>query len=170
MTAAKTKTAKDLFFEREQNKSAYECTSCGRPHEVGKPFKNYFLYPLLHSLQVLLFIFLVNFALGTIVHFVTEERFAAFMEKSIWVQPFLATLVGLIPNCASSVVLTEGFLRGAIQFGSCIAGLCANAGLGFVVLLKNTKKWKRNIALIAFVYFVSVFFGYLINGLSALFF
>ena len=170
VSATKPKSAKDMFFEREANKSAYECTSCGRPHEVGKPLKNYFFYPLLHSLQVLLFIFLVNFALGSIVHFVTEERFAAFMERSIWVQPCLTTLVGLIPNCASSVVLTEGFLQGAIQFGSCVAGLCANAGLGFVVLLKNTKKWKRKFALIAFVYLISVFFGYLINGAQALLF
>lgn len=170
VSEAKEKTAKDLFFEREANKEEFECTSCGRSHEEGKPFKNYFLSPFLHSLQVLFFIFLVNFVLGAIIEGVTEERFAAFMEKSVWVQPFLTSLVGLIPNCASSVVLTEGFLQGAIKFGSCIAGLCANAGLGFVVLLKNTKKWKRNLALVGFVYFVSVTFGYLINGAQMLFF
>jgi hypothetical protein len=71
--------------------------------------------------------------------------------------------VGLIPNCASSVVITETFLGGGIAFGSFVAGLCANAGMGFVVLLKNTRKWKRNLFLLLTSYFVSVAVGMLCN-------
>ena len=54
-------------------------------------------------------------------------------------------------------------MSGAITFGSCVAGLCANAGMGFVVLLRNVKKWKRNAALIAFSYFLAVAVGMLLN-------
>jgi hypothetical protein len=109
------------------------------------------------------FIFLVNFVLTAIIHSVGEEAFAAFMHRNRFVQPFITCAVGLIPNCASSVVLTETFLGGGITFGSCAAGLCANAGMGFVVLLKNTRKWKRNLTLIAVSYAVAVCVGLLLN-------
>ena len=89
---------------------------------------------------------------------------AEFMQRGAAAQPFIAALVGLIPNCASSVVITQCFLKGGILFGSCVAGLCANAGLGFVVLLKNTKQWKRNLALIGITYLVSVAAGGMINA------
>lgn len=150
----------DFFFRKEES----ECTSCGRDHDDGKPWKTYFLQPVLHALQVAAFIFIVNFVLGTIVYFVTEEKFMSFMQKGVIAQPFIAALIGLIPNCASSVVITQCFLKGGILFGSCVAGLCANAGLGFVVLLKNTKEWKRNLALIGVSYLVAVVAGTCINA------
>ena len=105
----------------------------------------------------------MNFILTAIVHSVGEDAFAAFMLRNRFLQPFLTCLVGLVPNCASSVVLTETFLAGGITFGSCVAGLCVNAGMGFVVLLKNVRKWKRNLALIGVAYGVSVLVGVLLN-------
>lgn len=137
--------------------------SCGRTHSGDSAWKNYLLYPLIHTLKVAAFIFLVNFVLTAIIHTVGEETFAAFMNNNRFVQPFIASAIGLIPNCASSVVLTETFLSGAITFGTCAAGLCANAGMGFVVLLRNTRKWKRNLALIGVCYAVSVVIGVLMN-------
>ena len=137
--------------------------SCGRTHDETRPFMNYFVYPLLHTLQVAAFIFLVNVLLTWIIHEVGEEVFAQFMQKNRFAQPFIACAIGLIPNCASSVVLTETFLSGGIAFGSCLAGLCSNAGMGFVVLLRNTRQWKRNLALIAVCYILPVIVGLIVN-------
>ncbi len=137
--------------------------SCGRKHEGEGAWRNYLWYPVLHTLKVAAFIFLVNFVLTAIIHSVGEDAFKAFMHGNRFLQPFIACAVGLIPNCASSVVLTECFLEGAITFGTCAAGLCANAGMGFVVLLKNVRRWKRNVALIAFCYALSVTVGLLLN-------
>ncbi len=137
--------------------------SCGRTHDGEGAWKNYLLNPLLHTLKVAAFIFLVNFVLTAVIHTVGEAKFAAFMHGNRFLQPFIACAVGLIPNCASSVVLTETFLSGAITFGTCAAGLCANAGMGFVVLLKNVRKWKRNLTLIGICYAVSVAVGLLLN-------
>ncbi len=146
----------------EEKETDVNC-SCGRKHDSDDAWTNYLLYPLLHTLKVALFIFLVNFVLTSIIHGVGEEKFAAFMHGNRFLQPFVACAVGLIPNCASSVVLTETFLSGAITFGTCAAGLCANAGMGFVVLLRNVRQWKRNLALIALCYLLSVLVGVLLN-------
>ncbi len=154
----------DYFMEQylQEREVDVNC-SCGRSHDTDSGWKNYLLYPLLHTLKVAAFIFLVNFVLTAIMHTVGEDKFAAFMHGNRFLQPFIACAVGLIPNCASSVVLTESFLGGAITFGTCAAGLCANAGMGFVVLLKNVRKWKRNVLLIVVCYAVSVLVGVLLN-------
>ena len=167
----KTPTTVHEIFMRgylEEQLSQGECVSCGREHDSSRPIYTYFVTPLLHALKVAGFIFLVNLALGYLIELVGEQTFSAFMQKNLFLQPFLTSAIGLIPNCASSVVITETFLMGGISFGSCLAGLCANAGLGFVVLLKNTKKWKRNIAMIAFSYAVAVVIGVIFNSFSLL--
>ena len=157
-------TVHDYFMQQYLDDKEVDANcSCGRAHGDDNPWKNYLLYPLLHTLRVAAFILLVNFVLTAIIHSVGEEKFAAFMNGNRFVQPFIACAIGLIPNCASSVVLTETFLSGAITFGTCAAGLCANAGMGFVVLLRNVRKWKRNVALIIVCYAVSVLVGVLLN-------
>ncbi len=161
----KPNTVHEYFMQQylEEREVDVNC-SCGRKHEAGeKAWKNYLLNPLIHAVKVAVFIFLVNFVLTAVIHTVGEDKFAAFMHGNRFLQPFIACAVGLIPNCASSVVLTEAFLGGAITFGTCAAGLCANAGMGFVVLLRNVRKWKRNLALIIFCYAVSVLVGLLLN-------
>ncbi len=154
-----------VFMPKEED----ECTSCGRNHDTDKPVLTYFVFPLLHSLKIALYVFLVTFAFGLLVELVGEENVMAFMNANVFIQPFITAAIGLIPNCASSVVITQSYLLGGITFGSCVAGLCANAGLGFVVLLKNTKKWKRNLALLIGMYAVSVLVGVAVNGLQLAF-
>ena len=102
-------------------------------------------------------------AFETLFFLVGEESVMAFLQSGYWFQPLISALIGLIPNCASSVVITQAFLSGGITFGSCVAGLCVNAGMGFVVLLKNVRQWKRNLAMIGFCYAISVGIGLLIN-------
>ena len=160
----KPTSVKDAFMKQYLQDGEVEVNcACGKSHDNTNPWKAYLLYPVLHALKVSAFILLVNFTLTAIIHGVGEDAFIAFMHRNRFVQPFVACAVGLIPNCASSVVLTEAFLSGAITFGTCAAGLCANAGMGFVVLLKNVRKWKRNLALIGVCYAVSVLVGILCN-------
>ena len=105
--------------------------------------------------------------LGFIIAEVGEETIAKGLIGGAYIQPFITAAVGLIPNCASSTVITETFVKGGITFGSCIAGLCTNAGLGLVVLLKNTKKIKRNILLVISLYAIAVIVGIVINVIYA---
>ena len=158
------KNVKDIFLSRYQEEKEIDVVcACGKTHGGDSKWQTYLLYPLLHALRVAAFILAVNFALAAIIHAVGEDVFVAFMDKNRFLQPIITCAIGLIPNCASSVVLTETFLSGGITFGSFLAGLCANAGMGFVVLLKNTRQWKRNLALLCVCYFVPVAIGLICN-------
>ena len=164
-------TTHEIFMQAylEERDVETNC-SCGRKHDGDSAWKNYLLYPLLHALKVGLFIFLVNFALEIVIHEIGgEEVFARAMKRNRYIQPFITCAVGLIPNCASSVVITESFLSGAITFGSCVAGLCVNAGMGFVVLLRNTRKWKRNVSFILLSYLIAVCIGLAFNLIAPVF-
>ena len=167
LTDGEPTTVHEIFMQRYlQEKEVEVNCSCGRNHNGEGPWKQYLLYPFLHTLKVAGLIFLVNFALTAIIHGVGEDTFTEFMHGNLFLQPFVTCAVGLIPNCASSVVITETFLGGGIAFGSCVAGLCTNAGMGFVVLLKNVRKWKRNLIMIAACYIIAVAVGLLINLLG----
>ena len=119
-----------------------------------------------HTGQLFVFLLIVNLILG----FIMEMASEAFLQKiflggSIF-QPFLTTLVGMIPNCAASVALTELYIGGQITFGSMMSGLCAGAGLGIAVLLKTNKRKKENLGIILILYGVAVAAGLMLNFLT----
>lgn len=150
-------------YRSKLTEKKFECTSCGHTHDEKHPVITYFVNPLLHSLKIAAYILIVNVIFGVIVYFIGEDTLSAFLQGALWFQPFISAAVGLIPNCASSVVITETYLCGGITFGSCVAGLCTNAGLGLVILIKNTEKWKRNLAVTALMYIIGVSVGLIIN-------
>ncbi len=151
------------LYSEETHITAY---SCGHSHSGKNHLKLYLVEPLLHALQVTAFILLVNLVLNFVMEEVGGAISASFIGGTYF-QPFITAAVGLIPNCASSVIITQTFVEGGITFGSCVAGLCTNAGLGLVVLLKNTKKIKRNILLVIAMYCISVLVGIAVNMVAA---
>lgn len=118
---------------------------------------------LIHSVKIFLFIFAVSYLLGFIVDKIGEEAFSNLLMKDSFYQPVIASLIGLIPNCASSVLLTQTYLNGALSFGSLIAGLCSGAGVGLVVLFKNNKNLKENIAITTLLFLTGVVSGIIIQ-------
>lgn len=141
---------------------------CCEAHDGDSDFKLFFVSPALHSLKIAFYIFIVNFVFGAIIFEVGEESIAAAMMGGKYIQPLITALIGLIPNCASSAVLTETFIKGGIYFGSFVGGLCSNAGLGLVVIFKNSKKMKRNILIVVGLYIVAVVTGLAVNGITTL--
>jgi hypothetical protein len=118
---------------------------------------------LRHTLNIFIFIAIINIALGLLIGLVGEEEFFAILESFGVFTPFIAALVGLIPNCASSVLITELYLEGGLTFGSTVAGLCSGAGLGLMVLYKSNKHIKENIAVTVTLYLISVMCGIILN-------
>lgn len=112
-----------------------------------------------HTIKTFVFIFIVMFALEVCMEAIGEENFAAFIaDKSIF-QALFAGLVGLIPNCASSVIIAQLYAEGAISFGAAFAGLSVGAGTGLLVLFRNNVDKLESVKLTAFLFAVSVLTG-----------
>ncbi len=119
---------------------------------------------LIHTVQISLFIFAVSLLLGIAMHFIGTKAVSEFMLSGSFFQPFVTALFGFIPNCASSVVITELYLQGVISFGSCISGLCTGAGVGLLVLFRsNRHHMKQNFAIMGIMYASAVISGIIIN-------
>lgn len=120
-------------------------------------------HPLLHCIKILVFILAINIIFGAIVEWVGEDNLKDFLSQSSALQPLLAVLIGLIPNCASSVVITELYLLGGLSFGAILAGLCVNAGLGLMVLFKQNKNIKEIIFIMSMLIIPSLITGYALH-------
>ncbi|MGN0478644.1 MAG: putative manganese transporter [Hominenteromicrobium sp.] len=118
---------------------------------------------LRHTVEIFAFILLVNLILGYAIYFIGEENISKLLLNGSVFQPFLTALIGLLPNCAASVILTELFAVGSLEFGSCVAGLCAGAGLGLVVLFRTNHRLKENLAIVGVLYAASVITGLIVN-------
>lgn len=113
-----------------------ESSGCCR-HNLSKPDKSeLILHPIMHTLNVFLFILLISLIINYILS-MHAGFFSGYIFKNSIFQPIITALAGLIPNCAISVAITMMYLKGIISFGSVISGLCAGAGLGILVLFKR---------------------------------
>ena len=101
--------------------------------------------------------------LNTIIHLIGEENIANLVLDVPVLGPVVASIIGLIPNCASSVILTQVYLQNIISLGSMIAGLLVNAGIGLLVLFKVNKSKKENFTILGILYFVGVISGIIID-------
>ncbi len=131
----------------------------GHHHGILKP-------ALKHSLSIFIFIFAASFFINLIAEHVGEESLKTFFEsRGIFVH-FAAALIGLIPNCAASVFITEFFLDGIIGFGAMMSGLLVGAGIGLLVLFRVNNDIKKNICLTAVLYICGVFSGIALDILN----
>lgn len=114
---------------------------------------------LLHTLQIGLFILLINLALNFLLGFVEVET----LGRLIWNRPvagqMLSAAVGLIPNCGSSVAITQLYLAGGMNFGAMISGLLANTGVGLLVLCRVNRHRGENLKIVGILYGISVVGG-----------
>lgn len=116
-----------------------------------------------HTLNILLFIALATFLLNTGIHYLGEEHISKLFLKDSFFSPFISSLIGLIPNCGASVILTELYLGGVISLASCIAGLLTGSGVALLVLFKVNKNKKDNIKILATIYLIGAVSGVLIE-------
>ena len=112
-----------------------------------------------HTVKIFLFLLAVNIALGCAIELVGEENISRLLLHGSVFQPLLSGLIGFIPNCAASVILTELYLEGSLSFGAAVAGLCTGAGLGLLVLFRVNKNWRENLCIAGVLYVAAVVTG-----------
>lgn len=152
----------DLFLRKYGRKRELHdlCEHCGCNEESG------ILKPALwHTVHIFLFILILNLVLNVAIGLLGQERIASLLLSGSVLQPFAAALIGLIPNCAASVMLTQLYLAGTVSFGSCLAGLCSGAGIGLAVLLRMNRSRRENLQIVLTLYLISALCGLVLQFL-----
>lgn len=116
-----------------------------------------------HTINIGIFVLIINFVLNITMEYIGIDLLSKLFMKDTIFSPFISSLVGLIPNCASSVLLTELYLNNVINFGSLIAGLLTGCGIGILLLFKMNKNIKDNIKILLYVYCIGIISGTFID-------
>lgn len=124
---------------------------------------------VIHALQITLFIFLVTLFIGFWVEVLGEDQIGSIIGRQPVLGVLLAGLVGMIPNCAGSVIITQMYLGGILGTGQMMAGLLAGAGVGILVLCRTNRGARENLGIIGLLYGISVCWGILFEILGITF-
>lgn len=143
------------FCEREH---------CACDEEEG----NVFVSALKHTLKIAVMLIAVNVILNFVLGMIGVERLSGSVLNRPIIGEILLALVGLIPNCSVSVVITESYLSGLIGLGGLFAGLLSNAGIGLLVLFRTNKNLKENLVITSTLYGLSAAAGIVITLVSGL--
>lgn len=150
----------DLFFRKKfetsedepEIKDLCEHEHCHCEHGIFKS-------ALKHTINITLYIFIISLFLNIIIYFIGEDNLAHILNSTPVIGPIIASLVGLIPNCASSVIITQLYLSNVLNFATMIAGLLVNTGVGLLILFRTNKDLKENIKITVLLFAIGVIFG-----------
>lgn len=116
-----------------------------------------------HTLHIFIYVFIIVLAITILINIIGEDSIANIMTKTNILGPFVSSLIGIIPNCASSVIITQLYLKDMITFGSLIAGLLMNSGIGMLILFRLNKNKKENFLILIILFVISIISGIIID-------
>ncbi len=153
ITFSKAKKVEPIAIRNKQSNKTDEdnYTHCEHHHCCAD---NIFLDALKHSLQITIYIFIATYLLNFVFGYFGTDFLTNSFTSNIYVQILLASLIGLIPNCVSSVLLVELYMSGCLAFSALFAGLCSGAGVGLLILFTKNRKHMLSNLLIVFTQFV----------------
>lgn len=151
----------DVIFKKKRKSplKIKEFCSCSHCH-CGE---NIFYSVIEHTLKISFLIFVVSFIFGSLVEGIGEEKISMLLSDHFVFSKFITTGIGLIPNCAASVILSKLYLSGAISVSSLLSGLLVGAGVGLVVLFKMNKDIKENFKILGMLYAIGVILGFVLE-------
>ena len=149
----------DLFIRKEEKIEVHDfCHEehCDCEHGILKS-------SIKHTLDIFIFILVISFLLNLGFSYLGEETLSKIFMKQSILGPFLSSLIGLIPNCGASVVITKLYLSNAISFASLISGLLTGSGVAILVLFKVNKDKKENFKILSMIYLIGVGIGIMLH-------
>lgn len=153
--------------DAEFDPSAYSCDcGCGEPLTRGQTAWWVVVNSAYRTFQVVVFIFVVSVLLNALIALVGEDALASFLSGNAVVATLVSGLVGLVPNCAASVVLTQLYIDGVLGFAPMIAGTLVAGGAGYLVLFRMNGNMRENAAIVGIVYALGVCVGLVMLGLG----
>lgn len=148
--------------KKKQDKTNYEI--CDKEHCHCE--KGILLSSIKHTLNIVIFLFITTLIINIVFNYVGEDYLSKVLLKGTILGPFITSLIGLIPNCGASIILTELYLNNAISLSSLIAGLLTGSGTALIVLFKENKNMKENIFIICLLYTLGVISGLILELLN----
>ena len=149
----------DKIFKVKKEKKNYDI--CEEEHCHCK--ESIIISSLKHTLNIVVFILLINFILNICFNYLGQDYLSKILLKDSFFGPFISSLIGLIPNCGASVMLTELYINNAINFGSLISGLLTGSGIAIMILFKTNKHFLENLKVVGILYMVGVLSGIIIE-------
>lgn len=145
---------KNKISEGENHEISHMCEHehCGCEHSI-------FLSSLKHTINIFIYIFIVTFLLTALFDIVGEDTVSNIITNTPFLGPIIAGIIGLIPNCASSVVITQLYVSGSISVSTLLSGLLVGSGVGILVLFRSNKSIKENIKITSLLYLIGIFVG-----------
>lgn len=151
----------DFFWKKKETKDFSICDDDHCHCEKG-----IFKSSLIHTLKISSYILITTFLLNTLIYYLGEDTISNILLKNNFFGSFLASLVGLIPNCSASIILTELYLSKVITTGMLIGGLLTGSGIGLLVLFKVNKDKKENFFILISIYLIGVLVGIIFDLLK----
>ena len=125
--------------------------------------KGIFKSSIKHTANIFIYIFITTLIINCLIHLIGENHIQNWISSNAILGPIVAGIIGLIPNCASSVILTELYIENIISISMLISGVLVNAGVGLLVLFKTNKDIKQNLRIISILYVIGVISGLLLE-------
>lgn len=135
-------------------------------HEHCHCEESIFKSTLKHTISIFIYILILSFVLNITIEFIGTERIETLISNKPVIGALISGLIGIVPNCAASVVLTKCYLSGIINLGMMIGGLLINAGVGLLVLFRVNKNQKENIFIVLCLYFIGVITAILLQNFT----
>ena len=152
----------DLIYRKSLTKKEDISSICEHDH-CDCDHDGIIISSIKHTIKIGLFILIANLLINIIIFKVGEDNVSNLLLHGNIITYFLSSLVGLIPNCAGSVIITELYLANMITVGTMISGLLTGSGLGILLLFKTNKNLKENITVLSIIYFVGVTIGIIVD-------
>ena len=151
------------FIYRNKKKEKINYDLCEHEHCGCEHESSILKSSIIHMLKTALFIFIATLIITTIFEYGGEKILSKLLLKDSLLAPFITALIGFIPNCASSIIITELYLNGALSLAATVSGLLAGTGVALLVLFKTNKNLKENIKILGITYFIAVITGIIIE-------
>ena len=136
-------------------------------HESG--WKGIFKSSLIHTAQVTLFVFIITLVLNSVLEVVGEDVLGDFLSSNPVLSVLGSSLVGLVPNCAASIVIADLYVKGVLGAGAMFGGLLTAAGVGLLVLFRSNRPMRQNVYIVIVLYAFGVLWGLIVDGLGIVF-
>ena len=162
-------THRHVAEEHHSHEHASVHAHAGHHHHHQKGFMGIAMPALHHTIQITGFIFFITLIITLLVEGIGAEAIGHFLSGKPIVGVFLAGVVGLIPNCAASVSITQLYLMGILNAGQMMAGLLVGAGVGLLVLFRTNDHPNENLRITIMLYGLGVFWGLVIEYLGIVF-